>query len=78
MSLFNLPGKVYLKRLEKRYYEIIELKLDDTQSGFRPGRITTGQIFTLQPNFLKILEYATDVYTCFANLKNDLVLREKF
>ena len=46
--LLSLPGKVYAKCLQKRCYEIIELQLDNAQCGFRPGRSTAYQIFTLQ------------------------------
>jgi len=53
VSLFSLLGKVYAKCLEKRCREIIEPKLDDAQGGFRPGRSTTGLIFTLQQIFEK-------------------------
>jgi len=44
---FSLPEKIYTKCLEKRCREIFEPKLDDVQCGFRPGRSTTDQIFTL-------------------------------
>jgi len=57
-----------IKSLTKRCREIIELKLDDTQCGFRPSRSTTDQIFTLQQSFDKSLEYAKDVETCFVDL----------
>jgi len=66
------------KYLEKRCREIIEAKLNDTQYGFRPGRSTTDQIFTLKQIFKKSWEHAKDVYTCFVDLEKvyDRVPRE--
>jgi len=54
-------------------------KLHDAQSGFRPGRNTTDQIFTLQQILEKSWEYAKDVYTCFVDLEKayDGVLSER-
>ena len=39
--------------LEKKCREIVESKLEDGQCGFRPGRSTTDQIFTLKQIFEK-------------------------
>ena len=36
-SLLSLPGKMYAKCLERKCREIVESKLEDGQSGFRPG-----------------------------------------
>ena len=47
ISLLNLPGKVYVKCLERKFREIAKSKLEDGQRGFRPDRSTTDQIFTL-------------------------------
>jgi len=60
-SLLSLTGKVLAECLGKRYHEIIESKLNDTQCGFRPGRNTTDQIFE------KFWCYAKDVCTCFVD-----------
>ena len=56
--LLRLSGIVYFKSL-KRWHEIIEPKLDDTQCGFRPGGSTTDHIFE------KSWKYVKDVYICF-------------
>ena len=53
ISLLSLPGKVYAKCLERKCREIVESKLEDGQCGFRPGRSTTDQIFTLKQIFEK-------------------------
>ena len=65
-----------MPRKEKPY---IEIQLEDDQCGFRPGRSTTDQIFTLRQIFEKSWEYAKDVYACFVDLEKayDRVPREK-
>jgi len=69
ISFFSLPGKVYAKCVEKRCVEIIEPKLDDTLCVFRPGRINTDQIFTLQQIFEKSWEWVKYAYACFVDFK---------
>ena len=51
------------KCLEKRCHELTEPTLKDTQCGFRPGRSTIDQIFTLQQIFEKSWEYVKNVPT---------------
>jgi len=51
------------KCLEKGCREVIKPKLNDTQCGFRLGRSTTDQIFTLHHIFEKSWEYAEYVFT---------------
>ena len=46
-----------------------EIKLEDSQCGFRPGGSTTNQIFTLRQIFEKSWEYAKDVLACFVDLE---------
>ena len=69
ISLLSLPGKVYAKCLERKCREIVESKLEDGQCGFRPGRSTTDQIFTLKQIFEKSWEYGKDLFTCFVDLE---------
>ena len=79
ISLLSLPGKVYAKCLERKCREIVESKLEDGQCGFRPGRSTTDQIFTLKQIFEKSWEYGKDLFACFVDLKKayDRVPRDK-
>ena len=53
ITLLSLPGKVYARVLERKYRTIVEPKIQDTQCGFRPGRGTTDQLFTLRQIFEK-------------------------
>ena len=75
ISLLSLPGKVYAKCLERKCREIVESKLEDGQYGFRPGRSTTDQIFTLK----QIFEKSWDLFACFDDLEKayDRVPRDK-
>ena len=57
----------------------INSKLEDGQSGFRPGRSTADQIFTLKQTFEKFWENGKDFFACFVDLEKvyDRVLRNK-
>ena len=72
ISLLSLPGKVYAKCLERKCREIVESKLEDGQCGFRPGRSTTDQIFTLKQIFEKSWEYGKNLFACFVILKKHM------
>jgi len=61
---FQIINIYVAKCLEKRC-EIIESRLNDAQCGFRSGRSTIDQIFTLQHIFLKSWECG--VYACFVD-----------
>ena len=79
ISLLSLQGKVYAKCLERKCRKIVESKLEDGQCGFRPGRSTTDQIFTLKQIFEKSWEYAKDLFAYFVDLEKayDRVPRDK-
>ena len=79
ISLLSLPGKVYAKYLERKCREIVESKLEDCQCGFRPGRSTTDQIFTLEQIFEKSWEYDKDLFASIVGLEKayDRVPRDK-
>ena len=70
---------MYAKCLERRCRQIVEPALEDGQCGFRPGRSTTDQIFTLKQIFEKSWEYAKDLFACFVDLEKayDRIPRDK-
>jgi len=65
---FQIINIYVAKCLEKKCSEITESKLNDSQYGFRSGRYTTEQIFTLQQIFVKSWECGKDVYACFVDI----------
>jgi len=69
ITLLSLPGKVYAKVLERRCREILEPQVQEEQCGFRPGRSTTDQTFTLKQIFEKSWEYDNPVYMAFVDLE---------
>ena len=69
ISLLSLPGKVCAKCLERKCPEILESKLKDGWCGFRLGRSTLDQIFTLKQIFEKSWEYGKDLFACFVDLE---------
>ena len=80
ISFLSFSGKVYAKCLERYCREIVELKLEDGQCDFCPGRrSTTDQIFTPKQTFEKPLEYGKDRFACFVDLEKayDRVSRDK-
>ncbi len=52
ITLLSLPGKVYARVLERRIRPIVEPRIQEEQCGFRPGRGTLDQLYTLS----KVLE----------------------
>ncbi|KAK5875618.1 hypothetical protein CesoFtcFv8_026682 [Champsocephalus esox] len=78
ITLLSLPGKVYSKVLERRVRPIVEPQIEEEQCGFRPGRGTTDQLFTLARILEGAWEYAYPVYMCFVDLEKayDRVPRE--
>ncbi|KAK5878883.1 hypothetical protein CesoFtcFv8_024252 [Champsocephalus esox] len=78
ITLLSLAGKVYSKVLERRVRPIVEPQIEEEQCGFRPGRGTTDQLFTLARILEGAWEYAYPVYMCFVDLEKayDRVPRE--
>ena len=69
ITLLSLPGKVYSKVLERRIRPIVEPQIQEEQCGFRPGRGTTDQLFTLSRILEGAWEFAQPVYMCFVDLE---------
>ena len=69
ITLLSLPGKVYSGVLERRVRRIVESRLEEEQCGFRPGRGTVDQLYTLFRVLEGSWEFAQPVYMCFVDLE---------
>ncbi|TWW64289.1 hypothetical protein D4764_03G0012970 [Takifugu flavidus] len=69
ITLLNLPGKVYSGVLERRVRRIVEPRVQEEQCGFRPGRGTVDQLYTLSRVFEGAWEFAQPVHMCFVDLE---------
>ena len=69
ITLLSLPGKVYSKVLERRVKPIVEPRIEEEQCGFRPGRGTTDQLFTLAGVLEGAWEYNLPFHMCFVDLE---------
>jgi exonuclease III len=69
ITLLSLPGKVYSGVLERRVRRIVESRIQEEQCGFRPGRGTLDQLYTLSRILEGAWEFAQPVYMCFVDLE---------
>ncbi|TWW77398.1 R2DM Retrovirus-related Pol polyprotein from type II retrotransposable element [Takifugu flavidus] len=69
ITLLSLPGKVYSGVLERRVRRIVEPRIQEEQCGFRPGRGTVDQLYTLSRVFEGAWEFAQPVHMCFVDLE---------
>ena len=69
IKLLSLSGKDYLGALERRDRRIVEPRIQKEQCGFRPGRGTVGQLYTLSRVLVGVWEFAQPVHMCFVNLE---------
>ncbi|TWW63827.1 RNA-directed DNA polymerase from mobile element jockey [Takifugu flavidus] len=70
ITLLSLPGKVYSGVLERRVRRIVNPRIQEEQCGFRPGRGTVDQLYTLRRVFQGAWEFAQPVHMCFVDLEN--------
>ena len=59
----SLPGTVYSGVLERRVRRIVEPRIQEEQCGFRPGRGTVDQLYTLDRVLEGAWEFTQPVYT---------------
>ncbi|KAL0153242.1 hypothetical protein M9458_051417, partial [Cirrhinus mrigala] len=69
ITLLSLPGKVYARVLERRIRPIVEPRIQEEQCGFRPGRGTMDQLYTLFRVLKGSWEFAQPVHMCFVDLE---------
>ena len=69
ITLLSLPGKVYSGVLERRIRRIVESRIQEVQCGFRPGRGTVDQLYTLDRILEGAWEFAQPIYMCFVDLE---------
>nr|XP_049610760.1 uncharacterized protein LOC125988936 isoform X1 [Syngnathus scovelli] len=68
ITLLSLPGKVYSGVLERRVRREVEPRIQEEQCGFRPGRGTVDQLYTLGRILEGAWEFAQPVHMCFVDL----------
>ncbi|KAI3360386.1 hypothetical protein L3Q82_002298 [Scortum barcoo] len=68
---WSLPGKVYARVLERRIRPIVDprTRIQEEQCGFRPGRGTVDQLYTLRRVLEGLWEFAQPVHMCFVDLE---------
>ncbi|TWW80198.1 hypothetical protein D4764_01G0000130 [Takifugu flavidus] len=69
ITLLSLPGKVYSGVLERRVRRTVEPRIQEEQCGFRPGRGTVDQFYTLSRVFESAWKFAQPVHMCFVDLE---------
>ena len=69
ISLLSIPGKVFAMILLNRVSEQMEATVSEYQAGFRTGRSTTDQMFTLHQILTNSYEFDVPTHTCFIDLK---------
>ncbi|KAK0154090.1 LINE-1 retrotransposable element ORF2 protein [Merluccius polli] len=69
ITLLSLPGKIYSGVLERRVRWIVEPRIQEEQCGFRPGRGTVDQLYTLCRILEGAWEFAQPVHMCFVDLE---------
>ena len=62
ITLLSLPAKVYSGVLERRIRRTVESRIQEEQCGFRPGRGTVDQLYTLSRVLEGAWEFAQTVY----------------
>ena len=67
ITLLNIAYKIFAIILNNRLSRIVETKLSDAQSGFRPNRSTVDNIFTVRQTFEKCYEYSIDLHNMFVD-----------
>jgi len=77
--LLNVAYKIFAIILNQKLVDIIEIELGDYQSGFRPKRSTTANIFMIRQIIEKCYEYNIDIHNIFIDYTHafDSIKRNK-
>jgi hypothetical protein len=67
MTLLNVAYKIFAIILNQRLVDIVETELGDYQSGFRPNRSTTDNIFMIRQIIKKCYEYGIAIHNIFVD-----------
>ena len=69
ISLLSVPSKIFARAIINRLYDEVNIKLRQEQAGFRRGRNTTEQIFTLRNIIEQSIEWQSSLYINFVNFE---------
>lgn len=69
ITLLSIPGKVLSKVIQRRISAYVEEVLGEEQAGFRPGRSTIDQLFTIRQILEKYIETNNTCYINFIDYK---------
>ena len=69
ISLLSHAGKIFTYILQKRIQLKAEEILSESQAGFRPGRSTVDQLFSLRQIGEKYMEKNRDIYICYIDFE---------
>ncbi|KAI3377384.1 hypothetical protein L3Q82_008574 [Scortum barcoo] len=70
ITLLSLPGKVSRQGTgEREFRPIVDPRIQEEQCGFRPGRGTLDQLYTLHRVLEGLWEFAQPVHMCFVDLE---------
>ncbi|KAI3372674.1 hypothetical protein L3Q82_023135, partial [Scortum barcoo] len=71
ITLLSLPGKVYTPGYWRGEFNrpIVDPRIQEEQCGFRPGRGTLDQLYTLRRVLEGLWEFAQPVHMCFVDLE---------
>ena len=69
ISLLSHACKIFTFILQKRIQQKAEEILSEAQAGFRPGRSTVDQLFSLRQISEKYLEKNKDIYCCYIDFE---------
>ena len=69
ISLLSVPSKIFKRTVINRLYDGVNKRLRQEQAGFRKGRNTTEQIFTLRNIIEQSIEWQASLYVNFVDFE---------